>query len=129
MRLLLDGRVQRAFFLLWCVGWLVVGVASLRPTTELPYHLSDKLIHVTGYAVMSAAVASFCHAPRGILGWSGLAVLMGAMLELGQFFVPDRQAELLDLLANTSGAALGAMLALGWLLIVVRPLRRAAASV
>ena len=125
LRILFDERVQRVSFVLWWVGWLVVGAGSLRPMQAMPYGLSDKLIHFMGYAVMAAAVVSFCHAPRRILGWSGLAVLMGGLFELGQYFVPYREVDLLDFLANTSGAVLGAAIALGWLLLVVRPLRRA----
>ena len=128
MQLLVGQRVQRMSFILWCLGWLVVAIESLRPIQSVPFGMSDKAIHFLGYAVMSAAVASFCYEPRRLIGWSGFTVFIGGLFEVSQYFVPDRDADLLDFVANTSGAILGATIALGWLLIVVRPLRRALTS-
>ena len=128
MQLLIDQRVQRMSFTLWCLGWLVIAIESLRPIQAIPFGMSDKVIHFLGYAVMSAAVASFCYEPRRLIGWSGFTILIGGLFEFGQYFVPNRNADLLDFVANTSGAILGATIALGWLLIVVRPLRRALTS-
>ena len=116
-------KAKRAFFALWCVGWLVVAVKSLEPNVELPLGLSDKTVHFSVYAVMAAAVASFCHLPARILGWVGLTVALSALLEIGQHFVPSRTMDIFDLAANTSGAACGALLALLWIGLVVRPLR------
>ena len=76
---------------------------------------------------MTAAVAGFCHEARGVLGWAAFVVLMGGLVEIGQHFVPTRSMELDDFLADSAGAACGALLALLWLVAVVRPLRRAAA--
>jgi VanZ family protein len=128
LQLLIDQRVQRMSFTLWCLGWLVIAIESLRPIQAIPFGMSDKVIHFLGYAVMSAAVASFCYEPRRLIGWSGFTILIGGLFEFGQYFVPNRNADLLDFVANTSGAILGATIALGWLLIVVRPLRRALTS-
>jgi VanZ family protein len=128
LQLLIDQRVQRMSFILWCLGWLVIAIESLRPIQAMPFGMSDKAIHFLGYAVMSAAVASFCYEPRRLIGWSGFTILIGGLFEFGQYFVPNRNADLFDFVANTSGAILGATTALGWLLIVVRPLRRALTS-
>ena len=121
--LFLTEKAKRAFFALWCLAWLVVAIKSLEPGIELPLDLSDKAVHFTAYAMMAAAVASFCHVPAGVLGWVGLTVAASAVLELGQHFVPSRSMDILDLAANASGAACGALLALLWIALVVRPLR------
>jgi hypothetical protein len=119
----LTERAKRTFFALWCLAWLVVASKSLQPGIELPLGLSDKAVHFTAYAVMAAAVASFCHLPARVLGWVGLTVAASAVLELGQHFVPSRSTDGLDLVANASGAVCGTLLALLWIALVVRPLR------
>lgn len=123
MPLFLTEKAKRVFFALWCLAWLIVASKSLEPGIELPFGLSDKAVHFTAYAVMAAAVASFCHVPARVLGWVGLTVAASAVLELAQHFVPSRSMDILDLAANASGAACGALLALLWIALVVRPLR------
>lgn len=83
------------------------------PGSGLPYF--DKYVHVALYAGLSLL---FIRARSG--GWSHsitlgaalLAVLFsiayGASDELHQYFVPPRQMDLLDLLADALGAALAA---------------------
>ena len=123
VRWLFTDKAKRAFFTLWCLAWLVVAIKSLESGIEPPLGLSDKVVHFSVYAVMAASVATFCHTPRGILSWAGLSVAIGASLEVGQHFVPSRSMDILDLAANASGAACGALLALLWVALVVRPLR------
>ena len=127
MRFLVDNRIKRVLFTLWCLGWLAVFTVSLRPIEELPYGMSDKLLHLMGYAAMTAGVAAFCHDRRGVLGWAGFAVLLGGLVEVAQHFLPPRTMELGDFLADSAGAAIGAAVALAWIGVVVTPLRRAAA--
>lgn len=128
MRFLVDERTHRAVFMLWCLGWLTIGIASLRPLEAMPLGLSDKLVHVAGYGIMSAAVAGFCHETRAVVAWCGLVVVLGAALEAAQIMVPHRDANWHDLVANVVGAGAGMVLALGWLFAVIRPLRRVAAG-
>ena len=123
MRWFFTEKTKRAFFALWCVGWLVVAVKSLEPNIWLPLGLSDKAVHFSAYAVMAAAVGTFCHVPGRILGWVGLTVAISGLLEVGQHFVPSRTMDIFDLAANASGAVCGALLALLWIGLVVRPLR------
>jgi VanZ family protein len=128
LRLLVDERAKRFLFWLWCAGWLAVLVASLRPLQHLPFGVSEKLAHFATYAAMSAGVAGFCHDARAVRRWAALAVLIGGTVELAQRLVPMRTTELGDFLANAAGVGFGAALALLWLALVVRPLRRAAAT-
>ena len=123
MRLLLDPRLRRAMFVLWCVGWLLILVLCLEPQPEMPIDLSDKSWHFLGYLVMCTGIASFCHDRCGVLLWAGFAVLMGGLVEIAQYFVPGRDAEWADFLADAAGAALGTALTLLWLRLVVDRLR------
>jgi VanZ family protein len=128
LRILIDERVKRVLFWLWCLAWFAMLVVSLRPLQEMPFGISDKLYHFAAYAVMSAAVAGFCHDGRQVLRWTTFSVAMGGLVELGQHFVPLRSMELGDFLANTSGAGVGGAIALLWLSLVIAPLRRAAVA-
>jgi VanZ family protein len=126
--ILVEARTKRVMFGLWCLTWLMVLVVSLRPVPELAASLSDKWLHFLTYAVMTAAVAGFCHRPAGVLRWAGFALLMGGLVELGQHFTPSRSMELGDFLADLGGVACGLLLAALWLARVIQPLRRAAAT-
>jgi VanZ family protein len=128
LRRLVDERSKRFLFWLWCTGWVAVLVVSLRPLQDLPFGVPDKLAHLAAYAAMSAGVAGFCHDARAVLRWAAVAVALGGLAELGQGLVPMRTTELGDFLANAAGTGCGAALALLWLALVVRPLRRAAAA-
>jgi VanZ family protein len=124
LRLLVDERTKQILFRLWCLTWLAILVASLWPLQQMPFGLSDKLIHFAGYWAMAAAVAGFCHEARGVLRWGVLAVAIGGLVEIGQHFVPMRSMDFNDFLADTAGAVCGVLLALLWLALVVWPLRR-----
>lgn len=128
MWILVDERTKRVLFGLWCLIWIGVLVGSLQPVQELPLGMSDKLVHFLCYAAMTAAIVGFCHDARGLLGWAAFVVVMGGLVEIGQHFVPTRSMDLDDFLADAAGAAVGTLLALLWLVAVVRPLRRAAAA-
>ena len=127
MRLLIDERTKRTMFGLWCLTWMVVLVVSLRPLQQMPLGLPDKLIHFAGYAAMTAAVATFCHEALGLLRWSAFTIVMGGLVEVAQHFAPMRSMSFDDFLADAAGAVCGLTLALLWLAVVVRPLRRGTA--
>jgi VanZ family protein len=127
VRLVIDERVKRTMFALWCLAWLVVLVASLRPLQQMPFGLQDEMIHFACYAATTAALATFCHEVRGLLRWSVFTVVMGGLVEVAQHFVPARRPSFDDFLADAAGVACGLLLALLWLAVVVRPLRRVAA--
>lgn len=122
--LLLDPRLRRLAFLAWWLGWAVLLAVTWRPQPEMPLALSDKAWHVLGFALMTATAVGFAHERHRLLGWSGVALAMGGLVELGQMFVPSRAPDLLDLAADALGVLLGLALALAWLAAVVAPLRR-----
>ena len=80
---------------------------SLLPPEYLPsdLRLSDKLLHLIGYAVLGAlAVISGLRWPFAI----AVAVAFGLLLEVAQGALGYRSFEWADLLADAAGAALGA---------------------
>jgi VanZ family protein len=95
------------------VAWFaLIFVASSIPGDEVPVpplfpHL-DKLVHAAVYAVAGA----LAYRASGRVSWAILVVLAwGVSDELHQSFVPRRSPELLDLVADGVGGALGALLA------------------
>ena len=109
--LLLDPRVRRGLLLLWIALWFWVAYMSLIPI-RLPPGVSDKVLHFTGYALMSAGAVGFCHEPRRLGLLALVAAALGGAIEVAQAFTPYRSAELLDFAADATGAALGWFVAL-----------------
>jgi VanZ family protein len=102
--------------------------AQADPLAFLPPGLlvQDKLLHSLEYAALGALLvpglrlAGF--APRGAFVLAVvLASLYGATDEIHQAFVPGRTADLLDWVADTLGAALGAATATAATLALRRP--------
>ena len=93
---------------LWLVGgWLLIGLAllaSLSPAQELPQVSgSDKLHHFIAYFSMTLWFAGVY--PRTQYLWIGIAmVALGIFIEGAQSAMGlGRQADVYDLVANTSG--------------------------
>jgi VanZ family protein len=84
-----------------------------NPFPFLPALLWDKLLHALEYAVLAAllvpALRSLGLAPPRAF-WVALAAASayGASDEIHQAFVPGRLADVLDWLADSAGAAVGA---------------------
>jgi len=76
---------------------------------ELLIQTNDLLLHFSGYTIagisMGLSKPALRHWQRFIFLW-----VYSLAIEVGQHFVPHRGFDLLDLLANGSGAILGLML-------------------
>ena len=77
----------------------------------------DKLLHLGAYGVMAVLfyrtyLAGWPQAMKGTLIWASVisTALYGLSDEIHQYFVPERSADLLDWLADTVGAAMGAVI-------------------
>jgi VanZ family protein len=95
---------------------LIFFLSSLSsPLPALTSTVWDKLLHAAEYAVLASLL---CRALRGErLGWTraiGLALALASAYaatdEWHQWFVPGRSADVRDYLADTLGAAAGAVL-------------------
>jgi VanZ family protein len=98
---------------------IIFGASSLSHPGALPGGLSDKAGHFAGYLILSALlVRAFAGGRVNGIGWRVLilaiagAALYGISDEFHQRFVPGRTPDVLDVAADTLGAAAGALLAL-----------------
>ncbi len=134
MRRMAQAHQKRMAMLvrLWQTGgWagvIVTLVLSLMPPAlgNDTSHL-DKLVHLTGYAVLMYWWAQLVVFQRGKLAIA--VVLLGIAIEGLQALTPNRLPDPLDALANTAGVALGWILARhtpNWLewLVSLPPLKR-----
>jgi len=102
----MTSRLYPVLAALWAV---VIFVASSQPggAVGLPSPW-DKLAHLLTYAVLAWLLRKSGLSPF----WAvALAALYGASDEWHQSFVPGRQPDLADLLADAGGALLGALFA------------------
>jgi VanZ family protein len=88
--------------------------ASSVPGTQLPGHLWDKLVHLLVYALLGILfiLALAGGRWRGVtaraaVGAVLLALLYGISDELHQAFTPNRTPDVMDVVADTLGAAAG----------------------
>jgi VanZ family protein len=96
----------------WGVGIVLLVAAAvicLVPGKELPraFSLYDKLSHIVGHAALAAYFTGLLPRQR----WWKIFVyllLFGALIEFGQYFMQvGRDGDPRDVLANSSGAAVG----------------------
>jgi len=94
----------------------VIFIQSSRPAPlELPgWYAGDKLLHLAGYAVLGAlCVRALGTLPlrRNLALLATVSILFSLLYgisdEVHQYFVPSRQAEVLDVIFDGLGGALG----------------------
>ena len=109
------------------LGWLGVGaviVLSLLPLPQMGPQLpnGDKWQHLLAYATMALYFAQWASTWAQRIRQALSLLALGALLEVLQGLTGYRQMDPLDLLANATGIAIGAGLALGppgrWLLAI-----------
>jgi VanZ family protein len=94
----------------------LIFIASSQPNLPALYEFpeSDKLLHVLLYAplgfLICYALSRSAPSTNLILFGSFLAFLCGSTDELHQTFVPGRNASLLDVLADGTGAIIGSFI-------------------
>jgi VanZ family protein len=113
---------KRTLLSLWLPVVLYAGLIFLLSSLEHPPPLTeqirfgDKMAHALGYGVFGFLLLRGLKrsgAPWPLfLAW-GIATLYGVSDELHQYFVPGRDADLLDLLADSVGALVGGFAYLG----------------
>ena len=106
---------------LWlAIAWTLVALAvlvSLMPVSQLPQPpvVNDKMEHLAAYMLLSLWFAGIYPRSRYWIIAIGLCV-MGVLIEVAQGAMRyGRQADILDVLANSAGVILGLGLALLWL--------------
>jgi VanZ family protein len=91
--------------ILWAAFIFMVSAQSRLPTVPGSFDGIDKLLHAGVYAVLALALLFGGRGARPLL-WVTVAALYGVSDEIHQHFVPNRHTDVLDLLADTAGAAL-----------------------
>jgi VanZ family protein len=111
----------------------LIFLLSSMPQPPIPAAVSSDLLHYPEYAVLGfllarAFYAAFAFRSPLLASLTGVAcaVAWGVTDEFHQAFVPNRVPELEDLMRDAAGAAVGALLWLGWRMW--RDRRRAAAA-
>jgi len=100
---------------------LIFSGSAQSDLPDLPGHFSDKQMHAVEYAGLSVVA---CRAAAGgalgavsagaaLAGW-GIATLYGVFDEVHQAFVPGRTSDILDIVADTTGAAIAAVGLWAW---------------
>jgi VanZ family protein len=115
-------------FALWApvAGYmaLIFGLSSIHNTPDLPSLISDKVIHAGLYAVLAILMLRALTrgwrepiTPGRVIAAILVSTLYGASDELHQYFVPPRQMDAADLLADGVGSSIAAGLAYLWAII------------
>jgi VanZ family protein len=106
--------------ILYCL-FIFIQSSFPSPVKTQGIPLGDKILHLLGYALLAALFFRALNATRSTAALGSLWVLSvlftalyGAMDEVHQAFVSTRSADLLDFLADTGGAMIGAGVA-AWL--------------
>ena len=93
----------------WACAWLGVFITLLVSLMPPPFKEgvahADKIVHLTGYAVLMFWWAQLILHRRWRLAIA--VVLFGILIEWLQGFTPNRQTDALDVLANSSGMLIG----------------------
>lgn len=118
-RLRFSWPLPEVFAVVW--GGCVIFVAwqSLLPNPDVPFSFenADKLLHLLGYFGLALLPYAGFRDERQARAAALCMIALGALLELGQGFIPERSTSPADMAANTIGVFLG--------LLAGRALRRA----
>lgn len=108
----MDTR-QKNIVIVWGLSILTVIYLSLQPGTDVPtpfYH-SDKVGHFLAYGWLGLLPAIAFVRKRSVYLSATAMIVLGAVLELCQSYVPQRMASPGDIIANTLGVFIGLVIA------------------
>lgn len=86
---------------------IVITYYSLKPPTTHNLPTNDKLGHFLAYSTLSFHLLLLYSTKKNRILAILFAVSYGLLMELIQGFIPGRQSSFYDILANTSGVAIG----------------------
>lgn len=91
---------------------ILVAIAYLSLTPKETITIgNDKISHFIAYSVLMINIGLIVHgSTKGMIIGVCLALAYGALMEVGQHFVPGRYMSILDILANSLGVLLGVLI-------------------
>lgn len=102
--------------LLWAALILILTSIPGTSLPVLPFQYFDKVVHLAIYGVLGWLTARAWTSGSRVSAAALVAIVLvscfGALDEWHQQFIPQRSMELLDWAADTTGAAIGAFLAI-----------------
>ena len=103
--------------MLWCVAsWVLSAESDPERYVGVRLHLPDKLEHAIEYLVGGVLAAGTAWPGRRLPAWAAAILfcsVWGAIDEVHQSFVPERDSSVYDVAADVAGAAAGAALLTG----------------
>lgn len=97
---------RKQFRVLFAVAVVVIYILALLPQAQAPqFHWSDKANHLFAFLVLGLLLRLGFR----LSYWQSLLLLVGygGLIEVSQYFTPDRSAEWADLGADTAGSFAG----------------------
>ena len=76
--------------------------------------VADRLLHAGAYVLFSLLLTSGFGDMHRLAALAGVALLHGVLCEVAHSWIPRREFDWLDLIANISGVLMGAMLCVIW---------------
>ncbi|HSD63040.1 MAG TPA: VanZ family protein [Ignavibacteriaceae bacterium] len=112
----LESNKKWLIYLPLIIYWMILFVATTLPSKDLPdTHVSDKIEHFTAYFILAVLLnfaMMFQNKYPGLRRKAWLFTLIiiltyAGLDELHQLFIPGRDCEVLDWVADSSGVLLG----------------------
>jgi hypothetical protein len=92
------------------MGWILWMALTPDPGISLPFAYGDKLLHAITFTCLMGWWGNIYHARRP-RAWAALGCLaFGVFIELAQWFDPPRDADILDVLADSIGIFIALLL-------------------
>ncbi len=109
---MLNNKWSLMILVLWFVSILIVSFYSLVPRMEFPVDFwnADKLYHCAAYSWLAVLPMTGFTIRRTALLAAFSMIILGVLLEIGQYCVPGRLFSFLDIISNTVGVFLGIIL-------------------
>ena len=99
-------RYRGQFRVLFVVALIAIYILALLPQDQAPeFHWSDKANHIFAFVVLGLLLRLGFR----LSYWQSILLLIGygVLIEISQYFTPDRSAELADIGADTIGSFVG----------------------
>ena len=100
---------SRIIRVLWGISISIVIYYSLMPQVDFPVEFwnADKLYHCAAYGWLAVLPMMGFTLRRFALPAALSMIILGILLEIGQYYIPGRTFSLLDITANSLGVGLG----------------------